>query len=111
VKDAAVPAGRITPHCNGPARRNGPRDSNSGRRRAAIQRQSVMPLFALPKSTRGQWLFAGLHIGMLAIALVVAWQKNGPPLQKAFWAIMSYFVEMSQDSSRSSSASSAEWSF
>jgi len=37
---------------------------------------------------------AALHIGMLAVALVVAWQKNGPPPQKAFWAIMSYFVEI-----------------
>jgi hypothetical protein len=53
-----------------------------------------MPLFALPKSTRGQWLFAGLHIGMLAVALIVAWQKDGPPPAKAFWAIMSYFVEI-----------------
>ena len=53
-----------------------------------------MPLFALPKSTRGQWAFAGLHIGMLAIALLVAWQKDGPPPEKAFWAIMSYFVEI-----------------
>ena len=43
---------------------------------------------------RGQWLFASLHIGMLAVALVVAWQKNGPPPEKAFWAIMSYFVEI-----------------
>jgi hypothetical protein len=31
---------------------------------------------------------------MLAIALLVAWQKNGPPPEKAFWAIMSYFVEI-----------------
>ena len=53
-----------------------------------------MPLFAPPKSTRGQWLFAGLHIGMLAVALIVAWQKDGPPPEKAFWAIMSYFVEI-----------------
>ena len=53
-----------------------------------------MPLFALPKSTRGQWAWAGLHIGMLAIALIVAWQKDGPPPEKAFWAIMSYFVEI-----------------
>lgn len=53
-----------------------------------------MPLFALPTSTRGQWLFAGLHIGMLAVALIVAWQKEGPPPEKAFWAIMSYFVEI-----------------
>ena len=37
---------------------------------------------------------AALHIGMLAIALIVAWQKSGPPPQKAFWAIMSYFVEI-----------------
>jgi hypothetical protein len=53
-----------------------------------------MPLFALPKSTRGQSLLAGLHIGMLAVALLVAWQKDGPPPEKAFWAIMSYFVEI-----------------
>jgi hypothetical protein len=53
-----------------------------------------MPLFALPKSARGQWLFAGLHVGMLAVALIVAWQKDGPPPEKAFWAIMSYFVEI-----------------
>ncbi len=53
-----------------------------------------MPLFALPKSTRGQVALAALHIGMLAIALVVAWQKTGPPPEKAFWAIMSYFLEI-----------------
>ena len=53
-----------------------------------------MTLFALPDSTRGQWLFAGLHVGMLAIALLVAWQQDGPPPEKAFWAIMSYFVEI-----------------
>jgi hypothetical protein len=39
-------------------------------------------------------LFAALHIGMLTVALVVAWQKDGPPPEKAFWAIMSYFVEI-----------------
>jgi hypothetical protein len=53
-----------------------------------------MPLFAFPKSTRGQWAWAGLHVGMLVIALGVAWQKDGPPPEKAFWAIMSYFVEI-----------------
>jgi hypothetical protein len=53
-----------------------------------------MPLFSVPKSTRGQVALAALHVGMLAIALVVAWQKNGPPPEKAFWAIMSYFVEI-----------------
>ena len=53
-----------------------------------------MTHFTPPKSTRGQWLFAGLHIGMLAVALVIAWQKDGPPPEKAFWAIMSYFVEI-----------------
>jgi hypothetical protein len=53
-----------------------------------------MPRFALPRSTRGQRLFAALHIGMLAIALGVAWQKDGPPPEKASWAIMSYFVEI-----------------
>jgi hypothetical protein len=53
-----------------------------------------MPLFALPKSTRGQVAMAALHIGMLAIALVVAWQKDSPPPEKAFWAIMFYFVEI-----------------
>lgn len=37
---------------------------------------------------------AGLHIGMLAVALIVAWQKDGPPPEKAFWAIVSYFVEI-----------------
>jgi len=31
---------------------------------------------------------------MLAVALVIAWQKDGPPPDKAFWAIMSYFVEI-----------------
>ena len=53
-----------------------------------------MSVFAVPKSPRGQWLFAGLHIGMLAVSLIVAWQKDGPPPEKAFWAIMSYFVEI-----------------
>ena len=53
-----------------------------------------MPLFAPPKSARGQWLFVSLHVGMLAIALIVAWQKDGPPPERAFWAIMSYFVEI-----------------
>jgi hypothetical protein len=53
-----------------------------------------MPLFALPKSTRGQFAMAALHIGMLGVALLVAWQKDGPPPEKAFWAIMSYFVEI-----------------
>jgi hypothetical protein len=37
---------------------------------------------------------AALHIGMLAIALVVAWQKDGPSPEKAYWTIMSYFVEI-----------------
>lgn len=37
---------------------------------------------------------AALHIGMLGIALLVGWQKGGPPPEKAFWAIMSYFVEI-----------------
>ncbi len=55
---------------------------------------SVMPLFALPKSTRGQFAMAALHIGMLGIALLVAWKKDGPPPEKAFWAIMSYFAEI-----------------
>jgi hypothetical protein len=53
-----------------------------------------MTHFTPPKSTRGQWLLTGLHIGMLAVALVIAWQKDGPPPDKAFWAIMSYFVEI-----------------
>ncbi|MDB5320013.1 MAG: hypothetical protein JWN40_1644 [Phycisphaerales bacterium] len=55
---------------------------------------SAMPLFALPTSTRGQWRFAGVHIAMLAVALIVAWQQDGPPPERAFWAIMSYFVEI-----------------
>jgi hypothetical protein len=50
------------------------------------------PLFELPKSSRREWAFAALHIGMLAVALLVAWQKDGPPADKAFWAIITYFV-------------------
>lgn len=54
-----------------------------------------MPLSVLPTSTRGQWArAAGLHVGMLAVTLIVAWQKDGPPPDKAFWAILSYFVEI-----------------
>ena len=53
-----------------------------------------MKLFSLPTSTRGQFAVAALHIGMLAVALIVAWQKDGPPPEKAFWAILSYFVEI-----------------
>jgi hypothetical protein len=53
-----------------------------------------MPLFAPPESTRRQWVRAGLHIAMLAAALIVAWQTDGPLPGKAFWAILSYFVEI-----------------
>jgi len=54
----------------------------------------AMLLFALPRSTRGQFVLAGLHVGMLALALLIAGQKDGPPPEKAFWAIVSYFVEI-----------------
>jgi hypothetical protein len=53
-----------------------------------------MTLFERPRSTRGQFILAGVHISILAIALIVAWQKDGPPHEKAFWAILSYFVEI-----------------
>ena len=37
---------------------------------------------------------ASLHVGMLVVALCVAWQKDGPPAEKAFWAIVTYFIEI-----------------
>ena len=30
----------------------------------------------------------------LAGSLAVAWRKDGPPPEKAFWAILSYFIEI-----------------
>jgi hypothetical protein len=53
-----------------------------------------MRLFTLPDLTRRQWAMALVHVAMLAIALLVGWQKDGPPPEKAFWAIMIYFVEI-----------------
>jgi hypothetical protein len=35
-----------------------------------------------------------MHIIALVVALAVAWQYDGPPPEKAFWAIMTYFVEI-----------------
>ena len=37
---------------------------------------------------------AAVHIGMLVLALGLAWQADGPPADKAFWAILTYFVEI-----------------
>jgi hypothetical protein len=51
-----------------------------------------MALFALSKWTRRQLARAALHVGLLAIAIAVAWQKDGPPADKAFWAVLIYFV-------------------
>jgi hypothetical protein len=53
-----------------------------------------MLVFTLPKSTRGQVAAAAAHIAMLGAALAVAWQHDGPPAEKAFWAILGYFVEI-----------------
>lgn len=53
-----------------------------------------MRIFTLPKTTRGQLIMAAIHVGMLAVALIVAWQRNGPPAEKAFWAILVYFIEI-----------------
>ena len=37
---------------------------------------------------------AAIHIAILAVALGVAWQKDGPPADKASWAILIYFIEI-----------------
>jgi hypothetical protein len=53
-----------------------------------------MAIFSWPKSTRGQIVAAAAHVAMLAGALAFAWTRNGPPPEKAFWAILTYFVEI-----------------
>src|SRR5689334_4522936 len=53
-----------------------------------------MPLLTRSKSPRRQLAIAVLHIGMLALALGFAWQRNGPPSDKALRAIVIYVVEV-----------------
>ena len=53
-----------------------------------------MPLFSLPRSTRGQVAMAAVHVAMLGLALGVAWRQDGPPAETAFWAILIYFIEI-----------------
>lgn len=53
-----------------------------------------MPFLTRPNSTRRQLAIAARHVCMLAIALGLAWQRNGPPADKAFWAIVTYFIEI-----------------
>ncbi len=37
---------------------------------------------------------AGVHVGMLAVALAAAWEYDGPNSYKAGWAIILYFLEI-----------------
>ncbi|HZK82257.1 MAG TPA: hypothetical protein VFC46_14345, partial [Humisphaera sp.] len=35
-----------------------------------------------------------VHIALLVITLAVAWEHDGSPPLRAFWAIVAYFVEI-----------------
>lgn len=37
---------------------------------------------------------AAAHVAMLGLALGLAWRQDGPPPEKAFWAIVIYFAEI-----------------
>jgi len=53
-----------------------------------------MSLFALPKLTRGQWVRAGIHVAMLAIAIASSWEHSGSDSIRAGYAIIVYFIEI-----------------
>ena len=46
----------------------------------------------------GHGKMAVVHVAMPVVALIVslavAWEHDGPPADKAFWAILVYFVEI-----------------
>jgi hypothetical protein len=53
----------------------------------------------MPGSTQSEWTRSSVvHTLLLVVGLVVplaiAWGRNGPPAERAFWLVMSYFVEL-----------------
>jgi hypothetical protein len=53
-----------------------------------------MPHSTQSESSRNTAVHAVVLVLGLVVPLAIGWERNGPPVERAFWLVMSYFVEL-----------------